>query len=251
MTDKSKRDARAPYLKRLWEDITAALLAKGWVRWRSPQDLMQASRVAHPTERYQVDKRQTRFTYGSGPMFFLAQQIVKAMEDAGYPAEIHECHRPGARQHELWAKGRFTAGPKVTNARAYESAHQYWEGVDIIHPERGWNVGPDFWDTLAVCVETVALKYGVVLEHGHTWKFTDSAHVELADWRKRRRELEQRHGERTDPTKAELWERFREVLPDVARRFEADHGGAPQVVKDELVHASAVDELQRRRPLAA
>lgn len=244
MTDRgTKRDARAAWLSRLWDGVKADLISKGWVLWRSPQDFMNAARNAHPTERYQVEKRQTRFDYTQGPMFFLAQQIVKAMEDAGYPAEIHECHRSGARQHELWSKGRFTSGPKVTNARAFQSSHQYWEGVDIIHPERGWNVGPEYWETLASCVETVALKYGVVLDHGHTWKFTDSAHVELADWRKRRAELEARHGERLDPTRVELWERFHQVLPAVARRYEADHLGPPSVVQNELAMAHAVAEL--------
>lgn len=239
-----QRTKRAPFLARLVAELRARLVTREFEGWRSPQDLMNAALNRHPTERYQVEKRQTRFTYTDGPMYFLAQQIVKAMQDAGYPAEIHECHRPGARQHELWAKGRFTAGPKVTNARAYESAHQYWEGVDIIHPERGWNVGPDYWDILAVCVETVSLKYGVVLEHGHTWKFTDSAHIELADWRKRRRELEQRHGERMDPTKAELWERFREVLPQVARRYVWDHGGPPSVVQNEVAIQQSVDKMR-------
>ena len=42
-----------------------------------------------PRQRGQVAKRQTRYDYRSGPMKFLGQQIVKAMEDAGFPAFIH------------------------------------------------------------------------------------------------------------------------------------------------------------------
>lgn len=245
-----KRQKRAPFLARLVAELRARLITREWEEWRSPQDLMNVALNRHPTERYQVEKRQTRYDYTQGPMYFLAQHIVKAMEDAGYPAEIHECHRSGARQHELWAKGRFTSGPKVTNARAYESAHQYWEGVDIIHPERGWNVAPQYWDVLATCVETVALKYGVVLDHGHTWKFTDSAHVEIADWRTRRAELADRHGERLDPTRAELWERFHQVLPAVARRYEADHLGPPSIVQNEVAMQQAVDQMEERRKVA-
>ncbi|MBW4983474.1 M15 family metallopeptidase [Mameliella sp. CS4] len=198
--------------------------AAGYVR-RTIADLMGCARQQHVLERYQVDKRQTRFTYVNGPMFFLGQKIVKAMEDAGYPAKISECYRSPERQQELYAKGRVTGGRKVTNALPFQSAHQFFEAVDIIHPERGWDVTPEYWETLAACVRIVADKFGVTLEHGHYWAFVDSAHIELADWEDHRAMLKADNGGiHRVPSASQLWARFNDVLPAVARDYTRRHG---------------------------
>ncbi len=179
----------------------------------------------------QARKRQTRYTYTDGPMYYLGQQIVRAMQDAGYPAKIVECYRPPTRQNDLFSLGR-------SKARGWESPHQFYEAVDIVHDTRGWDVGPEFWDTLASCVRIVAERFGVDLEHGHFWTFKDSAHVELKDWRVFREVIRQRwrldvddwNRARMDdpllavpmptptpPTQSERAARFQAVLPDVWR----------------------------------
>lgn len=178
------------------------------------QRLMQKR---YPREKMQEPKRQTRYTYNQGPMYFLGQQIVKAMQDAGYPAKIIECYRPPERQDQLKAKGR-------SKAARWHSPHQYYEAVDIVHPTKYWDVTPDYWDKLAVCVRIVADKFGVDLEHGHYWRFTDSAHIEVKSWRdvrSRRCALKAVEGRMRAPDEHDLWARFHELLPDIARRQDA------------------------------
>lgn len=190
------------------------------IRWPSPSDLFKAAMSAlFPRERMQVPKRQTAYTYVDGPMYYLGQQIVKAMQDAGYPAKILWCYRSPEIQRGLYAQGRTAPGRKVTNAKPWDSPHQYFEAVDIIHPSLGWQVSEDYWEALASCVRIVADKFGVELDHGHTWRFRDSAHIQLKDWktvrdRHRRQVLDE--GLNRPPNEAELWFRFCEVLPSVA-----------------------------------
>ena len=185
-----------------------------------------------PRERMQVPKRQTAYTYVDGPMYYLGQQIVKAMQDAGYPAKIHSCYRSPEIQRGLYAQGRTAPGRKVTRAKPWESPHQYYEAVDIIHPSLAWDVSGDYWEALASCVRIVGDKFSVELQHGHDWdgdgvpvhldddeRLRDSAHIQLKDWktvrdRHRRQVLDE--GANRPPNEAELWVRFCEVLPSVA-----------------------------------
>jgi hypothetical protein len=174
--------------------------------------LLEGAREArYPREKMQEPKRQSRFTYTDGPMFFLGLQIVKAMQDAGYPAKIHECYRPPERQDALFAKGK-------SKARAWSSPHQFLEAVDIIHPSKGWNVSDEYWDTLHACATIVEEKFGVEFEHGYDWGW-DKAHIELKDWRVMRERIKRASGAKMrNPYPAELWQRFKEVLPSVAKQ---------------------------------
>lgn len=194
--------------------------------FRSPQELIQAAiNALFPHEKMQVPKRQSRFRHIDGPMYYIGQQIVKAMEDAGYPAKILYCHRSAAQQRQLYAKGRTAPGNIVTKAGPWDSAHQYYEAVDIIHPSKAWDVSEAYWETLASCTRIVAEKFGVELEHGHDWDFRDSAHIELKDWRKvrdRHQIVINSEGKERPPNHQELWNRFCEVLPDVAKRLVID-----------------------------
>lgn len=185
-----------------------------------------------PRERMQVEKRQNRYTYTDGPMYYLGQQIVKAMEDAGYPAKIFCCLRTPQEQNEVFQKGH-------SKARAWHSPHQFYEAVDIIHPSKAWDVSSDYWEALATCVRTIAERYDVNLEHGHYWSFTDSAHIQLKDWKVAREIVRQRWRDEQDewrqmrhedplivlpmpeptpPTPYELAARFESVLPSVWRQ---------------------------------
>ena len=215
--------------------------------FKSPQELLRAAiNSVFRHEKSQAPKRQTRYDYTQGPMYFLGQQIVKHMQDAGYPAKILYCHRSADKQRQLYAKGRTAPGRIVTNAEPWESAHQYFEAVDIIHPSKAWDVTEKYWETLATVVRIVAEKYGVQLVHGHHWRFRDSAHIEMPDWRRvakahslvqvrEFREYQRDKRERKEeglppppkyvlrpPNDQELWARFCEVLPDIAKRLVYD-----------------------------
>lgn len=178
----------------------------------TPQELIRrALTCVFPHEKMQVPKRQTRYTYTDGPMYYLGQQIVKQMEDAGYPAKIAECYRKPQRQAELKSKGRSKAGP-------WQSPHQYFEAVDIIHPSKGWEVSEDYWAALAMAVRTIEDKFNVELEHGHYWRFRDSAHVEIKTWREFKKKIDKAvllEGQARRPSDGELADRFDQVIPGV------------------------------------
>lgn len=221
--DHPLRVARREYWAAAWELEKAEMIANGWTLWETPGEFFrQAMQRIFPREKMQTPKRQTRYTYCDGPMQFLGQQIVKAMEDAGYPAKIHCLWRSPKKQNAAYYDG-------FSKARAWQSPHQYLEAVDIIHPGLGWNVTQDYWDHLAACTRIVADRYGVELTGGLDWGW-DLAHVELKDWRKVKdrekwREYRQDYEKAVKENKATpqlphdaLWERFVEVLPEVAAR---------------------------------
>ena len=172
----------------------------------TPQELWRmALRAFYPREKMQTPKRQTMYCYTEGPMMYLGQQVVKLMQDSGFPAKIHCCYRSADDQGKL-----YNQVPKVTKALPYDSAHQYYEAVDIIHPSLGWNVSEAYWTTLSKCWEIIEDKHNLDLSIGHYWNFRDSAHVQLKSWH----DFKDKVGAHK-PTEDQLNERFREVLPKV------------------------------------
>jgi len=154
----------------------------------------------------QVTDRQTRFTYDKGPMYFLGEQIVRAMQDSGYPAFIWQCYRPPEKQRQYYDAGNSKAPP-------WASPHQYYEAVDILHPKLFWSAPADYWEQLAACVRIVAQRFDVELEHGYHWSFVDSAHVELKDWRVVRGYMQEQWRQAT-----EEWSRERRAEPENTSR---------------------------------
>lgn len=202
-------------------EMLRSMAEAGWIMWDSPMELSEAARAAYePNEAQQAERTRSRYDYTQGPMYYLGQQIERAMQDAGYPAKIVECYRSPSRQTELYEQR-----PRVTKAKAFESAHQYYCAVDIVHPAKGWAVSEAYWDVLSACVRNVALKFDVELDHGHYWHFRDSAHIQLADWRAFKKLV----GERV-PSADDLDDLFSAVLPDEHRRYMKrlhDKGKAP------------------------
>ena len=124
-----------------------------------------------------VSKKQTRFTYTQGPMFYIGQQIVRQMQESGHPCKIFEHYRDASRQATLKAQGASNAGP-------LQSAHNIGLAVDIIHTTRGWPPFEDpFWEALRVAGDIVGEKYGIPLVFGYDWGW-DAAHIELKHYRR-------------------------------------------------------------------
>ena len=95
-----------------------------------------------------------------------------------------EVIRSPQRQDELYAQGRSKPGKIVTNAKAWESGHQFGLSVDycllIDGKEASWNTVLDYdKDGIADWTEVA----NVFKEHGWSWagewkKFREYAHVE-------------------------------------------------------------------------
>jgi peptidoglycan L-alanyl-D-glutamate endopeptidase CwlK len=65
------------------------------------------------------------------------------LDGEGIPMRVFEAYRAPERQAFLYAKGRTAPGSKVTNAKAWESYHQYGLAADFVRFENG---RPN-WDT--------------------------------------------------------------------------------------------------------
>ena len=95
-----------------------------------------------------------------------------------------EVLRSSARQAELYAQGRSKPGKIVTNAKAWESAHQFGLSVDVVlildGKEASWDTVCDYdKDGIADWLEMVM----VFESHGWTWygrnkKFREAPHFE-------------------------------------------------------------------------
>lgn len=127
-------------------------------------------------------KRITRMRYDVGPMGFLADQIMKEMQRAGYPPREFNLYRSPKDQEKQLAEGD-------SRAKAYFSAHQYYAASDIIHERWAWfdkrqkgkvPDGTHFWDRLWDCAAVVSEKYKVQFRKRISW---DPAHIELSGWR--------------------------------------------------------------------
>lgn len=154
-------------------------------------------------------KRITRMRYQVGPMGFLADQIMKELQRAGYPPREFNLYRPPRVQEEYRRKGTSKVG-------TFSSAHQFYGASDIIHEKWAWfdpaqkgdvPDGKHFWNRLWDCVEVVGEKYNVEFRDRISW---DPAHVELENWREFREVVG-----RQEPNQTQLDWYFQITLPAV------------------------------------
>lgn len=110
-----------------------------------------------------------------------AQAAVQECEQSGWPLLITCTYRSGEEQEALYAQGRIKPGPKVTNARAGQSFHQYRVALDL-YPMVGGK--PDFsgkhpnWLKIAA----VFKKHG--FEWAYEWKrFKEMPHFQMTGGR--------------------------------------------------------------------
>ncbi len=115
---------------------------------------------------------------------FAAQvrRLVERLAQRGFQVEITQGLRTFAEQDALYAQGRTRKGPKVTNAKAGQSLHNYGLAVDFALLKNGRYTWPEphgVWQ--AIGEEAVRLG----LEAGYFWPHPDKPHVEWATvkWR--------------------------------------------------------------------
>ncbi|MBM3275882.1 MAG: M15 family metallopeptidase [Candidatus Sericytochromatia bacterium] len=103
---------------------------------------------------------------------------INDCEAENLPVYLAEGLRSFERSDHLYAKGRTAAGPKVTNARAGQSYHNFGLAVDAvltINGQPSWEFDPDgpIWRRV------VALAKNRGLQWGGDWKgFKDPPHFQ-------------------------------------------------------------------------
>ena len=89
-------------------------------------------------------------------------------------------YRGEYEQNELYAKGRTTPGPKVTNARFGYSTHNFGLGIDVTHDSDIAKAGlqPDWKESNYEGLGIVAKKHGLIWG-GHWQSLKDLPHFEF------------------------------------------------------------------------
>lgn len=79
---------------------------------------------------------------------FVKERVESAIYDvnrAGYKLRVFEAFRSPERQNSLYAEGRTKPGKIITNAKAWQSWHQYGVAVDVAYFVDGkWTWDGDF-----------------------------------------------------------------------------------------------------------
>lgn len=101
---------------------------------------------------------------------------IDACKKAGIDVLVYCTYRDAKEQDELYAKGRTTPGPKVTNARGGESIHQYrcaWDWVPLV-------AGKPQWNNSALYRQAGELAESLGIEWAGRWKsFKETAHCQV------------------------------------------------------------------------
>lgn len=127
-----------------------ALFLSKHLHWRTPH-----KKILHPDLAWKV------------------QQIVDEMELGGMPVVVAEGFRPAKKQQDYYDQGRTTGGNIITNAKPFQSYHQYGLAVDIIFRDYGWSPPEGWWDELGKVGKFLGLEWG------GDWAVKDRPHFQL------------------------------------------------------------------------
>lgn len=104
--------------------------------------------------------------------------FLLGMIERGAPMFVTEGWRSWARQAYLYAKGRRTSGPKVTDAQPGTSKHEFGLAVDVAFRKAGdIYAGP--WEIVGEEAARAGLKWGIMVRRKGKLVRTDYPHLEL------------------------------------------------------------------------
>lgn len=110
--------------------------------------------------------------------FARVRYMLEKLDERGIQFVATCGYRSPARQSELYAIGRSVPGKRVTNARAFESAHQFGLAVDVARKKVDGKLS---WDPADyIFLAGAAREHG--LEWGGNWSFPDLPHVQHLDF---------------------------------------------------------------------
>lgn len=143
--------------------------------WRKPQQLPKKSQKPNMT----FDKRTegniaTLLPKAQEKARSFMSAILPVLGEKGCTAKIISGTRSYDEQDALYAKGRTSSGPKVTNARGGYSWHNWGCAFDI-----GIFRGEKYLEESPIYREIAPIGEGVGLEWGGRWKFQDEPHYQL------------------------------------------------------------------------
>lgn len=102
--------------------------------------------------------------------------LVEATTALGCPVFMTEGYRSPERQNALYAQGRTTPGPKVTNARAGESWHETGRAIDFAFQGKSPYAEGHPWKLVGQMAEHLGFEWG-----GRWVSRPDKPHLQLTD----------------------------------------------------------------------
>ena len=120
-------------------------------------------------------------------------RIADAPTSIGWSIVPGEGHRTPQRQAELYARGRITKGPIVTNAKPGQSPHNHSLARDLNVYFCGKAITDGkhpIWREIYKCASSAGLTTGL-----HWRNICDPGHVELPNWRKVLRQWQDKHSD--------------------------------------------------------
>ena len=109
--------------------------------------------------------------------------IFALQEQHGIKVTVVQARRTLAEQNALFAQGRTTLGPVVTNAKGGSSPHNFGLAADLCplkdNGDCDWRDNQPAWGIIGEVAEAMGLVWG-----GHFKSILDKPHVEDPDWRK-------------------------------------------------------------------
>ena len=102
------------------------------------------------------------------------RELIRRMEAIGWPVIVTATYRDNEKQDALYAQGRTTPGPIVTNARGGQSIHNYRLAFDIARNVKGQEyTNPQFF------ADAGAIWMRMGGEWGGSWaSFPDRPHMQ-------------------------------------------------------------------------
>ena len=112
----------------------------------------------------------------------LLAKVEAELKRRGIHADAVNGFRSFSEQSRLYAQGRTQPGPKVTNAKAGQSPHNYGYAMDyipVVNGKRTYSVSKWWWFKFGLAAWAAGLTWG------GSWKrFLDRPHVELPGWKR-------------------------------------------------------------------
>lgn len=116
------------------------------------------------------------------PFLMKLEAVLDAAMLQGRAYWVIEGYRSYARSDELYEQGRSKPGPRVTNAKAGQSAHNFGIAADLVldgYIDRA-GLQPDYRPASYDLLGHLCPAHGLVW--GGSWKFKDLPHVQLPDF---------------------------------------------------------------------
>lgn len=112
----------------------------------------------------------------------MAEAFLDACAAAGIDVLVTCTLRSNAEQAQLYAKGRTAPGPKVTNAPAGQSAHNYGLALDVVPMVNGkpdWQGADPIWQQVGSIGQGAGLQWA----GAPGFPFPEEPHFQHPQWR--------------------------------------------------------------------